>query len=1340
MKLISSQRVEELNEVELFPAAEFEKEVKLNECLHEIFEQQVDKNPHQQALIFKSVILSYQELDCEANKLAHYLIENGVRSKDLVAIFLNRSHQAIISILAILKAGAAYVPIDPSFPAERIDHILSDAKVKMLLTENALIEEMGNFNGQVLVLDNQKQKWIIECSSSERLDRVKSGVLAFDLCYIIYTSGSTGRPKGIMTEHRNSVSFVKSFKKVCQLNPNDRIYQGFSLSFDGSVEEMWMAFSNGATLVIGPQEIGKLAEETANYINENNVTVFSTVPTFLSMIGSDLPKVRLLILSGEQCPQELANKWPNDKRRLLNVYGPTETTVNATAKECRPYEMVTIGRALEGYTLHILDEKMFAVAKGEIGELYIEGEGLARGYLNLDQITKKSFIQDPLATDGKRFYKTGDLVKENENGELLFLGRVDTQVKVRGHRVELAEIETLLLECKAIQSAAVKVYESESGQELAAYVTLNKNHQQLNQSANNLFNQDEILNLLSNKLPPYMIPTYLEVLDSFPLLNSGKVDRKNLPVPKNPLVRNNRNIVPPQSILEASLKKIWENLLKIDPISVEDDFFMDLGGYSLMAARLASGIRNELSLNIAIRDIYQHNTIRKMASYLQPKEKFKAESTIAAETFKKLSKKFYPICVILQTLSLYPLYAISTIPMAIMFLMGLEIFLGNLDLKSGIYISLLLFFLLPILIPAFSIVMKWLIIGKFKAGRYPLWSFYYFRWWLVDRIHTASGISIYAGTPIINLYYRLMGASISRDTIIDTPLLSTFDLISIGKNSSICSETQILGYRVENGFLILGNVDIGNDCFVGIHSCIGLNCKMEDGAKLGDLSLVADNQLLKHDDFYAGSPAEKVHDNKFTNKNNKSDEKKRHPIIFSIIFYFAPLLMGLFFLLVSVPSIALSIFAYQLGGISYTIASAFLFVPLEVLMICLAFALLKKIVLPKYAPGIYSIESFFYIRKWFVDSMLRLLTTSILKTVYTTIYLPGWLRLLGAKIGKRAEISTVSQISPELMELGEESFFADGSIIGGRHFYDGKMQIDRSKIGDRSFIGNSAIMPIGAEVGNDCLIGCLSTPPLAIARAADGTEWLGSPPFNLPFRKKVKGFSKDVTYKPTVKLYIERLLVDALRILLPGYIGIAAALLWVAAVYFTYQNIASNIIYTVLLSPFYAIISTLIAALTVVIFKKIIMGTFRPEIKPLWSLYVWFNEVLNGMYESIAVNAMSSLLGTPFISSYLRLLGCKIGKRVYLNTTLFSEFDLVEIADYSALNAGVIVQNHLFEDRIFKSSYLKIGESCSLGNMSVILYDTIMEKNSNVGPLSLLMKGETLAPNSRWIGIPTKRC
>jgi non-ribosomal peptide synthetase-like protein len=298
-----------------------------------------------------------------------------------------------------------------------------------------------------------------------------------------------------------------------------------------------------------------------------------------------------------------------------------------------------------------------------------------------------------------------------------------------------------------------------------------------------------------------------------------------------------------------------------------------------------------------------------------------------------------------------------------------------------------------------------------------------------------------------------------------------------------------------------------------------------------------------------------------------------------------------------------------------------------------------------------------------------------------------------------------------------------------------RFQIGVNRVGSRSFVGNGAILPTGASLGERCLLGVLSAPPSSAQATADGTDWLGSPAFQLPNRQKVLGFGDATTYAPSRKLYAQRAAVDALRILIPSYTGLLLGLAGLAAMLYGYEVYGMGVTFALL--PALGLVFAAVAVLIVVAIKWAVMGRFKPVIKPLWSPYVWFNEMVNGAYESIMAPVVSSFFGTPFAAPLLRLLGCKIGRHCFINTGLFSEFDLVKIGDYVALNPGVVIQNHLFEDRIMKSSYLTIENGCSIGNMSVVLYDSRMGEGATLGPLSLLMKGEVMPPGNRWHGIPT---
>lgn len=1291
-------------------------------CLQELFEFQADLHPESVALICGTRQWSYLELERLTNRLARYLRAQGVGPGQFVAIYLERSALPIISLLACLKAGAAYVPLDPTYPVERIRHILEESKPVLFISEGDLAQKASEFfDGNVLDLQ-EAAPWL-ESHSTERLTLEETGATPRDLCYVIYTSGTTGRPKGVMAEHRNTYRFVRSFNQICGTGSQDRVYQGFSLGFDGSVEEIWMAFSNGSALITGVRDTPRFGAELGRFLNESGITYFSTVPTLLSTLSEVPDSLKTLVVSGEACPLELINRWVRSGIKMFNVYGPTEATVNTTAYECVPNRPVKIGFALRGYDLHILDPQMRPVAQGEKGELFISGPTLSRGYLNQPELTAKNFVTAP---DGStRLYRTGDLVAAAESGELDFFGRIDSQVKIRGYRVELAEIESILLEDLQIRSACVKLFEKDGLQELAAYVTLESENQDLD--------RDELLSRLESRLPPYMIPGFLEILDSFTLqdlmLSSGKVDRKRLPDPTHPWVRSRGKVIAPSNQLEAKVAQAWSAVLGVGEISIDDDFFLDLGGHSLVAAKLVTQLREVIGRRVTVRDIYGFQTVRKLAAHI---EKLPQEIDSRNTVQNRAQASIW--IGLAQLLSMYVMYGLVAIPASLVFVLATKWVLGSLSIGALIGLSLLIAVAtLPVSL-LLGICAKWAIIGRFKAGSYPLWGTYYFRYWWVTRFQSLTGAGILAGTPLMPFYLRLMGAKVGSNCDLDTAMFAAWDLISIGDDSAIGADTQVMGSRIENGMLHLGRVDIGSRCFIGLHSALGLHVKMEDDSRLDDQSLLPDFDTIASGEGRRGSPGQPA--TVIVSEPALGSENRRHPILFGALHLLASELLGLLFLIPSIPFLAYWYYAFASRGAAFGAISLVLSVPVGFVTYLLSFTAIKRMVCLKAEPGVYRVESLFYLRKWLSDGMMRM-SRGVFLPLYTTIYLPAWLRLMGAKIGARAELSTVWNFCPELIDVGAESFFADGSIIGGKRFYRGSFQIGINKIGRRTFVGNSAVLPVGVGLGDGCLLGVQSIPPAGSSCTKDGTEWLGSPAFALPHRLKVGNFDDSVTFRPTPKLYLQRSIIDGLRILIPGYIALVLGVTSVFVSYYIYSKV--SFLALILSSPVIAFVMSLMAALMTIAIKWAVMGKFKPEIVPLWSMYVWLNEMVNGIYESVMAPAVAPLKGTPFIAPLLRMMGCKIGKHTYIESILFSEFDLVEIGSYAALNAGAIIQTHLFEDRIMKSSSLKVGEGCTVGNMAVVLYDSEMKQNSTLGPLSLLMKGETLEAASRSYGIPSQQ-
>ena len=436
------------------------------------------------------------------------------------------------------------------------------------------------------------------------------------LSYIIYTSGSTGRPKGVAVNHSSICNFVTVAAEVYGYEPGDRVYQGMTLAFDFSVEELWVPLISGATLVPSPADRHMLGDDLAAFLAEKRITAMCCVPTLLATIEDDLPELRLLLVSGEACPPDLVARWHRPGRRMLNAYGPTEATVTAAWTTVAPDKPVTIGVPLPTYTIAILDTARDALAgAGAVVEIAIAGVGLAEGYVNRPDLTAKAFVPDFLQlanNPSRRLYRTGDLGRINRDGEIEYLGRIDTQVKIRGYRIELAEIENVLLEVEGIAQAVVTTYEAEAGLvELAAYYT--------RFDPDVPCSMDELLRTLRSRLPGYMVPAYIEELDEMPLLASHKADRKALPMPSGPrLVPSSGAFVAPRNEAERAIAECLATTMKLNAVSVEDHFFDDLGAHSLLMAQFVAAVNARMPEGKAsIADVYLAPNVAQLAAELE---------------------------------------------------------------------------------------------------------------------------------------------------------------------------------------------------------------------------------------------------------------------------------------------------------------------------------------------------------------------------------------------------------------------------------------------------------------------------------------------------------------------------------------------------------------------------------------------------------------------------------------------------------------------------------------------------------------------------------------------------
>jgi len=565
--------------------------------VHERFAAQVERTPDATALVAGELRLSYAELEREANRLAHHLRGLGVGVESRVAICLERSPELVVAELAALKAGGAFVPLDPAYPAERLTYMLADSGARLLLTREALTGRLPAHEVPLVLLDRDRDSIAAGSPEAPRVPVPREAT-----AYVIYTSGSTGRPKGVAIPHRGIPNLVRVMAGAHELSPESRVLQFASPGFDAAVFETFFTLCTGAALYLPPAgEVPLTGGELARWLTAREITNLTLSPSALAVIPDEaaLPTLRTLMLAGEALPPALAARWSGRVPRLLNAYGPTEATVCATIGAPLDGGEVSIGRPVANVRTYVLDTEGAPAPVGVPGELYIGGAGVARGYLGRPELTAEKFVPDPFGgAPGARLYRTGDRVRWLASGELEFLGRIDQQVKVRGFRIEPGEIEARLAEHPGVREAAVLAREDAPGrQRLVAYLVPEKEGADLSASA--------LQARLQEVLPEYMVPSAFVVLDGLPLTPNGKLDRRALPAPE---YTAEDGYVAPRTVTEEVLAGIWAEVLRVERVGVEENFF-ELGGHSLLATQVVSRARQAFGVEVPLKALFETPTV-----------------------------------------------------------------------------------------------------------------------------------------------------------------------------------------------------------------------------------------------------------------------------------------------------------------------------------------------------------------------------------------------------------------------------------------------------------------------------------------------------------------------------------------------------------------------------------------------------------------------------------------------------------------------------------------------------------------------------------------------------------
>jgi amino acid adenylation domain-containing protein len=581
-------------------------------CLHELFESQVERTPDRVAVVFDGKELTYRELNQRSNQLGHYLRTLGVGPDVFVGVFMERSLEMVVGIYGIVKAGGAYVPLDPEYPPERVAFMVKDTQVPVLLTQEHLVEKLPHAGARIVCLDSE---W--SSVAGGIADNLLNSATAENLAYVIYTSGSTGMPKGVMNTHRGICNRLLWMQDAYHMTEEDRVLQKTPFSFDVSVWEFFWPLLVGARLIVAKPGGHKDSTYLVKLIQEQNISTLHFVPSMLEVFLDDkeverCTSLKRVICSGEALPFELQERFFSKmSAELHNLYGPTEAAVDVSYWPCKRHSdrhIVPIGYPVANTQLYVLDPHLQPVPIGVLGELYIGGVQVARGYLNRPELTAEKFIPDPFSQDrGAHLYRTGDVARYLPGGEIEYLGRIDHQVKIRGMRIELGEIEAVLGEHEAVRQAVIIAREDTPGdKQLVAYIV---------SEGEQVPSVSVLRHFLKEKLPEHMVPSAFVVLEKLPLSPNGKIDRKALPVPVNLRPQSESSYVAPRTEMERTITDIWQEVLHLEKIGMNDNFF-DLGGHSLRMAQVHSRLRDKLQRDLSMLEMFKFPTINSLVAYL----------------------------------------------------------------------------------------------------------------------------------------------------------------------------------------------------------------------------------------------------------------------------------------------------------------------------------------------------------------------------------------------------------------------------------------------------------------------------------------------------------------------------------------------------------------------------------------------------------------------------------------------------------------------------------------------------------------------------------------------------
>jgi non-ribosomal peptide synthetase-like protein len=1290
--------------------------------LWQILEATAEALPRAAAIDDGKSVLDYTSLLHWVRQLGDWLSSMGIGAGDRVGIRVSSgAAELYASILAVLSVGAAYVPVDVDDPDDRAELVWSAAGVCAVITDGGLIWRNARPAG----------------AGARR-------PVPQDDAWIIFTSGTTGIPKGVAVTHRSAAAFVDAeaglFLRDDPLGPGDRVMAGLSVAFDASCEEMWLAWRHGACLVPAHRSTVKTGPELAPWLVQRRISVVSTVPTLASLWPAEsLRGVRLLILGGEACPSGLADRLTapgtlaGRGREVWNTYGPTEAAVVSCAARLSCGEPVRIGLPLDGWRLAVVNQADGKpVAWGEVGELIIGGTGVAR---YLDPGKDAVGFRPTESLGWERAYHTGDLVRADPAG-LIFVGRADAQVKIRGYRVELGEIESVLMRLPGIKMAAVTTYEPRTGlKELAAYYCLEDRGSGLDRQAVYLH--------LRKHLPGHMVPAFLEELPAIPMLPSGKADRRNLPEPgSSGRVGAEGPCVEPDTPVEKALADALAELLGLPQVSVDSQFFDELGMTSLMVAHFCALVRERGdAAPVSVKDVYLHPTIRGLAATVD--ELPPVALTISQPAVWRASTAQYVACGAVQLLIGLASLFISSAVLAwgydwVSGYSGqVDLYLRSLAFGSGAFC----------LLCAAPIATKWILVGRWKPREIKVWTPSYLRFWLVKSLIQANPLVLFTGSPVYSLYLRALGAEIGRRVLIQSSSVPVCtDMLTIGDDTVIRAESSFTGYRAVGGVIRTGPVSIGSQALIGEHTVLDIGTAVGNGSQLGHTSALHESQAVPDGQRWHGSPAQPTEVD-YRRVEPLSPRPLRRVIygtaqLLTLIFVAIPLVTGVCVWALRLPAAA-SLAGLGSGGLvtgsfyeEGRAISAALF--LGSILIGLAIVVtVPRLLHPFITPGrAYPL----YGARHAMHRVIQRLTNAhfYLELLGDSSYVTAYLRTLGYRMPDFEQTGSnfgadLEHETPFLVEVGRGTTIADGATLINADYSSTSFQVTPLSIGPRNFVGNAVAYPAGGRTGENCLIATKAMVPLD-GPVRSNAGLLGSPCFEIP-RSATSDDRFD--HLRTGRGFRHRLRAKNCHNL--RTMGLFLAVRWVHTLVITLFAMGAWEMFRgngalALVGLLVATLLVSFAYLLTVERATMRFRSLRPQFCSIYDPYFWWHE----RYWKLLTPFVGMFNGTPFKSLIWRLVGVRIGRRVFDDGCGIPERTLVTIGDYCTLGAGSVIQCHSMEDGIFKADFTVLEDDCTLGAGAFVHYGVTLGGGAQLAPDSFLMKGEKVPPRARWGGNPAR--